>query len=430
MEGSLLERLRERREMRGLVDLAEANEPTPVEAALIQAGCVEYALLPLLSRRRVVGNLGLAARRPGNLDGEALSLLRHVAGPLAGAVENARLYHDARERSRMMVALNEVGRALDSAADRKDVTEAVLSVLHDTFTFRHSAVLTVEMGEDGREELVMQASRGYSELRTGALRLRLDEPGITTEAARTGRLVHVPDVRLDPRYIRGVEQGRSEVAVPLLAGGRLIGVLDVESTAVNAFGPEDLETLELFSKQVALALQRANVFEEVRRQAMTDGLTGLLNQRYFNDKLAREIQRSGRTGRPFTLVLLDLDDLKHINDRLGHVVGNRAIMAVGEALERHVRSIDAAARFGGDEFALVLSETDGEAALATVERLQAELREVELGGDLRVSVSAGLATWRRELHDVRQVVEAADRALYRAKALGKDTACSAEEVGA
>ena len=430
VRGSLLERLQERREMRGVVALDEVTEPTPVERALLEAECREYVLLPLLARRRVVGNLGLAARRPGALDGESISLLRHVAGPLAVAVENARLFHAAQERSRIMTALNEVGRALDSAADRKDVTEAVLSVLHDTFAFRHSAVLVMEPGEEGHDELVMQASRGYSDSGRQVLRLRISEPGITTEAARTGRLIYVPDVREDPRYIQGVEQGRSEVAVPLMAGGRVVGVLDVESKAVNAFSAEDLETLELFSKQVALALERAAVFEEIRRQAMTDGLTGLLNQRYFHDKISREIQRSRRTKRAFTLVLLDLDDLKVINDRLGHVVGNKAIVAVGEELRRHVRSIDAAARFGGDEFALVLSETDAESAAQVVERLQADLRKVELGEGLRVTTSAGLASWRPGLEEVREIVQAADEALYRAKALGKDTVCLADEAGA
>ena len=177
-------------------------------------------------------------------------------------------------------------------------------------------------------------------------------------------------------------------------------------------------------------MERAAVFEEIRRQAMTDGLTGLLNQRYFNDKIAREMQRSRRTGRSFTLVLLDLDDLKVINDRLGHVAGNRAIVAVGEELRKHVRSIDAAARFGGDEFALVLSETEAEAAREVVERLQADLRSLELGEGLRVTTSAGLACWRPEFEQVRDVVQAADEALYRAKAKGKDTVCLAEEAGA
>jgi diguanylate cyclase (GGDEF)-like protein len=424
--GSLLERLRGKRELTGRVSLDSVEAPTPVERALLEANCREYVLLPLIARRRVVGTLGLATRAREVLDGETLSLLRHVAGPLAVAVENARLFHEAHERSRVMTALNEVGRALDSAADRKDVTEAVLSVLHDTFAFGHSAVLTVETREDGEKELVMQASRGYSEASGKALRRRLDESGITTEAARTGCLVHVPDVRDDPRYVQGVAQGRSEVAVPLVAGGQVVGVLDIESTTVNAFSNEDLKTLELFSKQVALALQRALVFEEVRLQAMTDGLTGLLNQRYFNEKVARELQRSRRTKRPFTLILFDLDDLKVVNDRLGHVTGNRAIVEVGRELQKHVRSIDAAARFGGDEFALVLSETDGPSALIVVQRVQEALRRVDLGKGLRVTLSVGLATWRSGLEEVRDIVHEADQALYRAKSRGKDCASVSE----
>ena len=157
----------------------------------------------------------------------------------------------------------------------------------------------------------------------------------------------------------------------------------------------------------------------------TNGLTGLLNQRYFNEKVERELHRSKRTGRAFTLVLLDLDGLKVINDRLGHVVGNRAIEEVGRELQKHVRSIDAAARFGGDEFALVLSETEPDAALLVVHRLQDELRGVELGEGLRVSLSVGLVAWRPGLTEVRQIVHEADQALYAAKKQGKDGACVA-----
>ncbi|MEM7249315.1 MAG: diguanylate cyclase [Acidobacteriota bacterium] len=385
--------------------------------------------LPLLARRRVVGLLGLRTEE-GALAGEALSLLRHVAGPLAVAVENAKLYHEVSERSRLMTALHEVGNALGSAADRRDVTDTVLSILHDTFRFQHSAVLMLEADDEGKEWLVLQASRGYSARKGSEGRFALDSGGITSEAARTGKLVHVADVRRDERYIQGVESGRSEVAVPLVAGGRLQGVLDVESTEVNAFHPEHLETLQLFSTQVALALQRASLFEEIRRQAMTDGLTGLLNQRYFTEKLDREFRRSTRTGRPFTLVLMDLDDLKGINDLHGHPVGNQAISAVGRALREHVRSMDAAARFGGDEFALVLSETGVEGASILIDRVRAQIAAAPVLPERPVTVSAGLTEWREEVTSSAALIAEADRALYRAKSEGKDRAMAADEVTA
>jgi diguanylate cyclase (GGDEF)-like protein len=422
--GSLLARFEEKKELESQVTLAEIETPSPLQQSLIDAGHHYYVLLPLLCRGRAVGLLGLSAREVSVLEGEALSLLRHVAGPLAVAVENARLYHQAQERSKLMTALHEVGLALGSTEDRKDLTEAVLSILHESFDFQHSAVLQLTDGPDG-QELVMLASRGYSRRKGGALRIPLGDKGITSEAARTGKLVHVADVRADERYIKGVHSGRSEVAIPLIGGDQVLGVLDVESTEVNGFSTDDLEALKLFSTQASLALRRAMVFEEIRQQARTDGLTGLLNQRYFHQKLERELLRSERTHRSFTLALLDLDGLKGINDQLGHVEGNRAIVAVGGALQARVRAIDAAARFGGDEIALVLSETHTEGALTTVQRHQSDQQRRTAPLQAVVTVSIGLAEWRPEFESVAQVIEAADEALYRAKSTGKNRTCVA-----
>ena len=401
-------------------DLLEVATPTEAERVLIAEGFRARALVPLVARRRLVGVVGLLSRQPRGVSGDALSLLRHVARPLAVALDNARLFHEAGQRMRQMTALYDVGQALNSAADVGDVIERVLWILHDTFAFQHSAVLTLERDEEG-EWLVLQASRGYSLREGSSFSMRVGERGITSRAVRTGQLVYVPDVRRDPDYVLGVEQGRSEIAIPLVVGGAVIGVLDIESTKVDAFGEDDLDTVRLFSTQVAMALDRARAFEEIRRQAMTDGLTGLLNQRYFQEKVARELSRSQRTGRPFVLCLMDIDDFKLINDRHGHVRGNQAIARLGDVLKERIRSIDAAARFGGDEFAMILSETNAVSALTTVHDVQAALRSAGPGVD-PIRVSVGIAEWHAAHASVRDIVAAADAALYKAKREGKDRA--------
>lgn len=406
---------------RVIPDIAAIESPDELLADLLAAGHRSALILPLFSRRKPVGALALGETDPGALTRDHLTLLKDLARPLASAVEKARLFREAAELSRQMTALYDVGQALNSPLDTAGVTERVLSILHETFRFQHSAVLTLE--RDAHDEwLVMQASRGYSLRDEGAFRMKVGERGVTNRAVRTGRLVYVPDVRRDPDYVQGVERGRSEVAIPLLVGGRVVGVLDVESTRVDAFAAEDLETLKLFSTQVALALARARTFEEIRRQAMTDSLTGLLNQRYFQEKVEREIDRSRQTGRPFVLALFDVDDFKRINDDFGHNMGDVAIMRMAEVLRGRVKSIDAAARFGGDEFALILSEADEAQGLAVVEGVRADLKERPVGAAGILRVSVGVAQWRPGLHAFREMVAAADAALYRAKDLGKDQA--------
>jgi len=416
-------RLGELGEPQIVADLATLPARDAWQEEALAASCRSLAVLPLVTRRQVVAALLLGAREPGALGAEHLGVLRPLARSLASALEKARLFSEAAVRTRRMTALYEVGQALSAPVDTEGVTERVLSALHEAFRFRHSAVLTLE-SQEGADWLVMQASRGY--LRQGeGFRMPVGERGITSRAVRTGRLVYVPDVRQDPSYVQGVESGRSEVAVPLVAGGRVVGVLDVESEELNAFSVEDLETLKLFSTQVALALERARLFEDVRRQAMTDALSGLMNQRSFKQKVERELDRSRRTRRPFVLALIDVDDFKSINDAHGHGAGDQVISAIGEALRGRMRSIDAAARVGGDEFAVILPETDLQSGLRVVDDVRAELLQHRPAG-IAVGLSVGVAEWHAGLSTQAGVMHAADQALYRAKSLGKGRAVTAE----
>ena len=158
--------------------------------------------------------------------------------------------------------------------------------------------------------------------------------------------------------------------------------------------------------------------EHVRQLAVTDPLTGLANYRRLLDALDSEIKRYGRTGRSFAVLLLDLDGLKKINDVHGHLVGSRALCRLADTLRIHCREIDTAARYGGDEFVLVLPETDSEAARRVAQRISERLRND--GEEPPISVSAGAATFPRDGRTISEVLGAADHALYGDKALSKE----------
>ncbi|MGH9775909.1 MAG: diguanylate cyclase [Candidatus Acidiferrales bacterium] len=164
-------------------------------------------------------------------------------------------------------------------------------------------------------------------------------------------------------------------------------------------------------------LDNARLFDQVRRQADSDPLTGLANYRRLINAIDGEIERSGRSGRPFTILLLDLDGLKQINDRYGHLTGSRAICRTGNLLRLNCRAIDTAARYGGDEFALVLPETREEDARQVAARICETLaRETEKPA---LSVSVGLASYARHGASTEQLLNAADRALYEMKTRNK-----------
>jgi diguanylate cyclase (GGDEF)-like protein len=163
----------------------------------------------------------------------------------------------------------------------------------------------------------------------------------------------------------------------------------------------------------ATLLDNARLFRQVRTLAISDSLTGLANYRHLVDILQSELERSGRTSRPFSVLLMDLDGLKKINDRLGHVIGSRALCRVATILRLNSRSIDTAARYGGDEFALVLPETNTSAAEQVADRVRNYLSDDEEVP--RLSISIGVATFPKCGASVQELLEYADRALYEMK---------------
>jgi len=174
----------------------------------------------------------------------------------------------------------------------------------------------------------------------------------------------------------------------------------------------------------ALARTLTRLHQRVETQATTDPLTGLWNRRYLAEVLEREVARAVRFGHPVSLIILDVDDFKGINDRLGHLQGDIVLEAVGEVVRATTRAIDVAARYGGDELAILLFETDREGAKALGERLTQRMRETDVptrqGGSMDVTISIGVATLPDAAGDLESLVDAADRALLRAKRAGKN----------
>lgn len=221
----------------------------------------------------------------------------------------------------------------------------------------------------------------------------------------------------------------SYILIPLRSNGNHFGSLIVLSTRNEATETE-LNFLRLFSKQIELAITIANLFQTVKEQAITDGLTGLNNRRYFEEEAQKEVLRAQRQDQKFTIIGLDLDHLKRINDNFGHSCGDIAIKTVADVLKTNARSIDIAARMGGEEFNLLLPGVDHNGGLIAAERIRKAIAEVSIEVIGHITASIGVATFGEHSNNLNELMELTDQAMYSSKKNGRNrvTLANPEEL--
>lgn len=216
----------------------------------------------------------------------------------------------------------------------------------------------------------------------------------------------------------------SIVAVPLVSGARLLGVLAVgDEAAQRKFNHRDMQLLEMFAQQAVIAIQNAELFSEVQRLATIDPLTGILNRRSFFERAMQEFTRSRRYHTPLSLVMLDLDHFKKINDTFGHLIGDKALSEISRTCAAQIRASDFVGRYGGEEFVVLLPETSLEGALSIAQRLCETIRDVTIEskqGLVKVTASVGVAELMEDYASLDVLLEHADAALYRAKQAGRN----------
>lgn len=250
--------------------------------------------------------------------------------------------------------------------------------------------------------------------------------GIAGKVFLTGEAAWVPDVRNSPeaQYFGGLHRGvRSLLCVPLQTKGKSIGVLMLHHSDPNAFKPELLPTMRVLASYLAIAMENAELFGFVKSLAEKDSLTFLYNHGAFHEKLAIELERASRYGRPMAVIMMDLDGFKEINDTLGHIVGDRVLVLVAGVLGAHLRKTDIAARYGGDEFAVILPETDLSSAAViagrVAEGISAIRLDTEQGAPLSFTGSIGYAACGPDSVDRDQILAIADRLMYDSKRRGR-----------
>jgi diguanylate cyclase (GGDEF)-like protein len=310
-------------------------------------------------------------------------------------------------------ALATMSAALTSNPRPDLVPGLVLDSLLTTFGMTRGAMVIA--GPDGAETTTMV---GRDVTRTvDGLESWPDAVAEVAAARRAPVLVRTlgPD---SPVLADAMPRSRNVIVLPLLAGSEMLGVVAMQRRGRDPLGvpARALELMGQFAAHGALALRNASLLAEVQRLAKTDGLTGLANRRVFEEALDREVARAARHGSPLSVILFDVDHFKSVNDRQGHQAGDEVLRSIGRALQASARAADVAARFGGEEFVMLLPDCATDNAALVAERIRATVAASAAG----VTVSAGVASRAGAGIDRSELVRAADQALYQAKAAGRD----------
>jgi diguanylate cyclase (GGDEF)-like protein len=393
---------------------------------LLVATALGYALARLLARP--LQRLAEGAREvaSGNfdthVDAEGQGDIAQLAETFNEMTQHLRGYVGELERSRdeLRRGLDRLGETLSSTHDLGGMFAVILDTAAITLQAKAGAVYL--LSPSGRD-LRLEVARGYQAPQRASLKIG---EGIAGRSA-AGVSVLLPSDRDPVSPSRPVEPAApTAIAVPLIRGDRTMGVLALYGRSIpEPFEREDVSTLGSFAAQASVAVENVLLHKEAQRLSITDGLTGVWNRRYLQLTLTKEIERGQRFGRPLSVLMMDIDHFKNVNDAHGHQVGDEVLVELTRRAMSTIRGqIDALARYGGEEFVVVLPETPSDGARVVADKILAVIRHrpfVEEGNtSVPLTVSIGVASFPEDGATADELIRAADLAMYRAKEAGRD----------
>lgn len=378
--------------------------------------------VPIKTKGKLTGILALGPKRSEETFSlDELQTLMILANQTAVAIENAILYDLEGQRRREAETLRQAVTGLVSSLNTEEVLEGILIQLEIVVPYDSACVLMrIE------ERLHVVAGRGFPGLYDlpGNEDLAADELFYKQiERTTAPMIIANTATRSDFHTYGDQDRVQSWMTVPLRIRGEVFGCLNLDSHTKNSFHESDAASAQAFADHAAVAIDNARLFGEVQRLAITDELTGIANRRQLFELGKREVVRARRFGRPLSAMMFDVDNFKEINDRYGHAIGDQVLRVIIQRGSKSIREIDIFGRYGGDEFAIILPETNLSTAVNVAERLLKSVEAVTVTTDrgaITVTISIGISSFDEKTVDLAQLLDSADAGMIYAKQIGKN----------
>jgi diguanylate cyclase (GGDEF)-like protein len=326
---------------------------------------------------------------------------------------------------------HDVAKALTSSLDLDSILQTIMEKMAEYFQPDTWSLLMVD---EQKMELYFAIAIGSASEALKNVRLKVGE-GIAGHVAKFGEKLVVPDVRADKRFARRVDEitqleTQSIICMPLRSRHRVLGVIQLVNVDMEHFTHEEEFFLQALCDYASIAIENARAVEKIQELTITDDCTGLYNARHLYKTLEQEVYRSSRFGYEFSVLFIDLDHFKQVNDTHGHLIGSKLLAEIGYMIKAQLRLIDSAFRYGGDEFVVLLPQTGKDPALIVARRIRDCLRasvfckEEKL--NLNVRASMGLATFPQDAKSAHDVIRQADEMMYMVKNTSRDSIAVAQ----
>lgn len=377
-------------------------------------------VLPLIAMQTKLGAALISFNDLHRFDAEEVQICEQAASLIALALEKFQAMDEAKRKAETSETLRRAGMAIAENLELDNAVNHVLDQLKKVVAYDSASVQLLE-----DDELVIIGGRGWeNEADVLGMRFPLSADNPNSAVVETGKPHRLADARQSYKKFTEPPHDhiRSWLGVPLITQGKIIGLLAIDSAKPDDFQEREIALALEFANQVAVILENARKMQETKTQAITDALTGVYNRRGLYQLGEFEFQRARRIARPISAMMFDIDRFKQINDRHGHAVGDQVLHQLAQRCLKNSRATDMVGRYGGEEFVMLLAETNLEAARIIAERLRQGVMKAPFitdAGNITITSSIGVAE-ARSADTLETLIERADAALYRAKNSGRN----------